>query len=443
MEKVLAMHRSLQLNINLIYAINFCYSFALITPVFVPMVQEHGLNMAQILQTQALYALTIACFEVPSGYLADLWGRQRAIAAGAAFHALACVWLLFADSFSDFLFFEFLAGLGLSMLSGADLALLYDSETARASHNHGQSDASRSLSRLIAVEAAASGFAGLGAAFVLGIGDMRLLIAAQAAIGLVPMILSPLLIESPRGINDQGHGSNARAIVNLLIRGKPILLWITFAIGAFGLLALYAFWIYQHFWQSQGIAVSHFGYIWAAFALTVSVAARYAGLLESRYGWRVLLLCTAVLPIVGLLGMALIGGSIGVMFGFAIQASRGMSLTLFYDALNRRIPGEFRATVNSLVSLAVRSAFIASGPVLGWSLDKYGSANTMLVLAAVFAPLFAMILWGLSAQLRVEHATRAASAAPVDGWDEKAEDDHAGEIDACLGQKDCVPVGSS
>ncbi|MEM9396871.1 MAG: MFS transporter, partial [Pseudomonadota bacterium] len=170
------MRRSLKLNVNLIYTINFCYSFALITPVFVPMVQEHGLSMAQILQTQALYALTIACFEVPSGYLADLWGRQRAIATGAFFNGAACLWLLAADSFSDFLFFEFLAGLGLSMLSGADLALLYDSETARSEKNPARSDASRSLSRLIAVEAGASGLAGIGAAVILGAGDMRMLV---------------------------------------------------------------------------------------------------------------------------------------------------------------------------------------------------------------------------------------------------------------------------
>ncbi|MEM6545134.1 MAG: MFS transporter [Pseudomonadota bacterium] len=401
------MRRSLKLNVNLIYTINFCYSFALITPVFVPMVQEHGLSMAQILQTQALYALTIACFEVPSGYLADLWGRQRAIATGAFFNGAACLWLLAADSFSDFLFFEFLAGLGLSMLSGADLALLYDSETARSEKNPARSDASRSLSRLIAVEAGASGLAGIGAAVILGAGDMRMLVVLQAVLGLIPLCLSTLLIETPRSISAQGHGANAQAILRMLLFGQPVLLWISIAIGAFGLLALYAFWVYQHYWETQGIAVEHFGYVWAAFALTVSLAARYAGHLENRFGWQTLLLVTASLPIIGLLGMAFFGGWLGVMFGFAIQISRGMSLTLFYDALNRRISSEFRATVNSLVSLVVRAAFIASGPVLGWSLDRYGSATTLLVLASAFAPVFALVIWGLSARIRAEYLADA------------------------------------
>ena len=62
------------------------------------------------------------------------------------------------------------------------------------------------------------------------------------------------------------------------------------------------------------------------------------------------------------LGMAWGAGWVGVLFGFAIQLSRGLSLTLFYDALNRRVPGDFRATVNSLVSLGVRGVFIVSAP---------------------------------------------------------------------------------
>ncbi len=38
----------------------FFHAFVLIVPVFVPLAQGYGLSMSQILQTQALYALTIA-----------------------------------------------------------------------------------------------------------------------------------------------------------------------------------------------------------------------------------------------------------------------------------------------------------------------------------------------------------------------------------------------
>ena len=179
-------------------------------------------------------------------------------------------------------------------------------------------------------------------------------------------------------------------------------LWTTLAIIAFGLLSLYSFWIYQKYWELQGVPVAWFGYIWAAFALTVSLTARYASALEARIGWRRLLWVAASLPIIGVLGMAWFGGWAGVMFGFAIQLSRGLSLTVFYDALNRRVPGDFRATVNSMVSLGVRGVFILSGPALGMALDSRGIGFTLVVLACVFAPLFLLVIVGLSSRIRRE-----------------------------------------
>ena len=67
-------------------------------------------------------------------------------------------------------------------------------------------------------------------------------------------------------------------------------------------------------------------------------------------------------------------------------------MSLFYEALNSRIPGDFRATMNSLVSLAVRAIFIVSGPALGYTLDSLGMRATLLGLAALFTPLLGLVL---------------------------------------------------
>ncbi|MEP5764347.1 MAG: MFS transporter [Halieaceae bacterium] len=406
------MKRSLRVNIVAIYLMGFFHSFMVVIPVFVPLLQGYGLSMAQVLQTQALFALTVALLEVPSGYIADLWGRRRAILVGSLLNAVGFFSLLWADDFGDFLLYEFILGLGISLISGADLALLYDTETTLAERGEGGgAGASKSLSRLISVEAGASGVAGIVASLLLIHSNMELLILVQAVAGFMPLLLGFLLVEAPRPRLHLGHAGNARAIINLLVFGKPVVLWTTLAIAAFGLLAVYVFWIYQKYWEMQGIPVTWFGYIWAAFALTVSVSARYAGALEARLGWRRLLWIAAALPLLGLLGMALASGWVGVLFGFAVQLSRGLSLTLFYDALNRRVPGDFRATVNSLVSLGVRGLFILTGPLLGWSLDQYGITSTLLTLLCVFAPVFLLVIAGLGRRIQVEAAEPAAQPA--------------------------------
>ena len=407
------MNRSLHNNIRTIYLLGFFNSFMVVNPVFVPLLQGYGLSMNQVLQTQALFALTIALFEVPSGYIADMWGRRRAIVIGSVFYAGGFLCLLGADSFVDFLIYEVILGLGFSLISGADLALLYDTEVYLQERDlpHGVG-AGKSISRLISIEAAASGIAGIAASLLL-LWSLESVVVVQAILGLMPLVLAFALVEVPRPAVKASHRNNARTILELLLFGKPVVLWTAFAIAVFGLLAVYVFWIYQKYWELQGVPIAFNGYIWAAFALTVSIAARYASALEQRFGTARLLCLIGALPLLGLLGMALGSGWIGVIFGFAVQLSRGLSMSLFYEALNRRVPGDFRATVNSLVSLGVRAVFIATGPLLGYALDSIGVNSTLFLLVAIFTPLIAVVLIPLVIRIRREEVSDDSQVVPA------------------------------
>lgn len=405
------MNRSLQNNISTIYLLGLCQGFMVVIPVFVPLLQGHGLSMTQVLQTQAVFALTIALFEVPSGYLADIWGRRPAILAGCALNAAGFLSLLWADSFADFVLYEVVLGVGFSLISGTDLALLYDTEVyLQRAGLPGGAGPGKSLSRLISIEAAASALAGVAAGILL-LWSMDCVVIAQALAGLLPLLLAWRLVEVPRTVAATSHRDNLREIVELLLFGKPVVLWTAFAISVFGLLAVYVFWLYQKYWELQQVPLSWFGYIWAAFALTVSLAARYAGALEARLGTRGLLLANAVLPLLGLLGMALVGGWAGVLCGFCLQVSRGISMSVFYEALNSRLPGDFRATVNSLVSLAVRAVFIITGPLLGYALDSLGMRSTLFLLVAIFTPLMGLVLVPLLLRIRREQVAAGAVTA--------------------------------
>lgn len=407
------MNRSLDNNIKTVYLLGFFQSFMVVIPIFVPLLQGYGLSMSQVLQTQALFALTIAVCEVPSGYIADIWGRRQAIIIGSVLNAFGFLSLLTADTFAEFLVYEVILGVGFSLISGADLALLYDTEVYLEENGKpGGVGAGKSLSRLISVEAAASGFAGITASLLL-LWSMDAVVWLQAAAGLVPVVLGFMLVEVPHTVTEVSHKQNAQRVVQLLFMGKPVVLWTAAAITVFGLLAVYVFWTYQKYWEIQGIAVGSYGYIWAAFALTVSLAARYASALEQRLGTRGIFCLVGILPLIGLSGMILGSGWIGVAFGFSLQIARGISMSLFYEGLNRRVPGDFRATINSLVSMGVRTIFIVTGPLLGFALDHYGMQSTLLILLAVFTPSIAVVLIPLVIRITREENSESPQVVPA------------------------------
>ena len=74
------------------------------------------------------------------------------------------------------------------------------------------------------------------------------------------------------------------------------------------------------------------------------------------------------------------------------------------------VPGDFRATVNSLVSLAVRLVFIGTGPLLGHALDQFGVTSTLLLLLAAFAPAIALVLIPLVVRIHREERSEVPAA---------------------------------
>ena len=109
--------------LNLIQAFRW---FMLIMPVIVLFYKENGLSMQDIMVLQAFYSLALVVFEVPSGYFSDTIGRRNSLVAGSVLCTFGFFIYSFSYSFFGFLCAEMLLGLGYSLISGTDSALLYD-----------------------------------------------------------------------------------------------------------------------------------------------------------------------------------------------------------------------------------------------------------------------------------------------------------------------------
>ena len=120
----------LERNVHRTLMLGFFQVFLVIMPVAVPFFQSKGLSMQEVFSLQALFGFVVLVTEVPSGYLADLLGRKNTLVIGAIVARLGHSALLAAEGFWTLAIFEICLGISHSLISGADLALLYDTELA-------------------------------------------------------------------------------------------------------------------------------------------------------------------------------------------------------------------------------------------------------------------------------------------------------------------------
>ena len=377
----------LRANVPRIQAMSFAWMFMLIMPVVVPFLEEHGLSMGEIFRLQAIFAISIVVLEVPSGYVSDLLGRKACLVIAGLLHGVAFSLLALADGFWAFAAYQVIAAVGVSLYSGSDVALMYDSLEALGDHEGRRRLLGR---RLLWMQGGETAAALIGGAIALV--SLQDVAVANAVAGWLPFLVALTLHEPPRGKLARGqHLQNMRVIYHELFRESRLLRLILLDLIAYGLATLLAVWAFQGIWEHTGVHLGLFGLLWAAYNLTVALVGRVAHRIEERLGAAGTLRVVGWMPVIGYLGMGLCtlasgvaAAVVGVLFGFFFQVGRGLTQVVIKDGLNTRVRTELRATANSVSSLGVRLAFAVLGPTLGWLIDGRGYPTALLAFAALF-----------------------------------------------------------
>ncbi len=384
------MPAKLHRNINLIYGLAFFHSFMVIVPVIVPFFMSKGLSLAEIFYLQAVFATTIVLFEAPSGYFADIFGRRIALLLGSLVHGIGYLLLNFADGFLALMVFEITVGIAMSLLSGADLALLYD--TQKAVQKGPQGEHSKGIANLGFIKSSAEGLGALlGGTLALWSFDLMVLfqsLAAWMCLGLALLIVEPPFAED----NARQERVQISDILRHLLLRDPVLRQIVLAIPLYSLATFHVAWLVQPYWESQGLSLAIFGVLWCVQSLTVAAANKFGFAVERRRGAVFALALIGILPVVGHFGMAWFPGWIGIVIGLALFLCRGLNQVILVNALNRRVPSEFRATANSFTSFMFRLAFITTGPLVGYIAEAKGLATALNILGLSSVAIFVLVM---------------------------------------------------
>ena len=361
----------------------------IVIPVWVPYLATQGIGMRQFMELQAVFALVILCGEVPSGLLSDLWGRKKTLLVGSTLKAISFSLLPLWSSYEGFLLHHLMMGIALSMISGGDVALLYDSHLAAGGEKSRGTAVLGTMQLAGQTGAAVSALLG-GAIVTLSYGH---LLWANAILSWIPMLLVLGVTEPPRALargKKRFEGLKEVLSTTLVRDGATRLVFLNLvALGAAGLVMV---WTNQKYWQDSGVPLAWFGVLFAAYNLIIGFAGRSAARASARYGPRPLLAAVGVLPIIAYVGMASFFCWAGIVFGLLIPISRGLGSVLFLNALNERITSAFRATVISMAQLGVRASFCLLGPLVGYGIDAWGLPSVLSALGIVFSIAFVFLL---------------------------------------------------
>lgn len=359
----------------------------LIMPVVALFYNDNGLTSFDIFLLQAIYSISVALLEIPSGYMADIVGRKKSLILGSILGTLGYVIYSFSTTFSGFLSAEIILGLGGSLISGADSALLFDSLAAtRMQHRYLQFEGRiTSLGHFAETGAAICG--GVIAVFF----SYRAVYISQAAIAALAIPASMLLLEPGR---DKHHGrpglSHILAVCRNAIFTNRQLSSSIYLSSVTGVATLCMAWTAQIYFVTRGFDEITITPLWVTLNLTVAVVAAVTAKAVKILGNRIaLLLIILYIPLTYILlgTLPLVPALLSLYLFYSV---RGYATPLLKDLINQNCESSVRATVLSIRNLFIRFGFALLGPSIGWMSNNY-SLSSGLILAGLILLFFSSI----------------------------------------------------
>lgn len=404
----------LRRNIPVFYLFNVAAGFFIWLPVWILyLIETRGLSLTQVALMEGVFWIAIILTEVPTGAVADRWGRRVSLALGGFGFTIASFVFAFAGNFPILLVSYILMAIALTLFTGSGPALLFD--TLR--HLRKTREFERTLGRSEAIMAGsllAATLLGGPLAFLFGYQGVILIGAASMS---VAGVIALFLREPPRTEADiaaagpsadsaadsaaagQPPARSARADyfeglakgVRVVFRTRTILYMIPLAALAWVIFEVPEF-LFQYFLLLKEISPTESlldGFIFSLYFVPIFVGSMAGSMIAApiadRFGER------AALPVVLAAGaLAYIAlvlfDDLGVIAAIAVVAAcRHAVRPIAIGYINRRIGSDQRATVLSVFELVAGGSMAVLVLVVGPSADvinlqvAYGIALLMLV----------------------------------------------------------------
>lgn len=376
-------------NLIALYLIKLSKWFSLVMPIIVLFYQDHALDLQDIFILKSIFSVVAVVFEIPSGYMADAWGRKKCIVLGCMLFFGGYMCYAFTGTFATFIIAEILLGMGQTLVNGADSALLYDTTEYYKQENKYLLYEGRVTMIGNFAEAAAGIIGGLLAVY-----SLRYPFYGQVFIAFVGIPASFVLKEIPFLKKKKNRLAEiVRIIKYSLFENKQLCYNIMFS-GIIGAATLTMAWFIQPVLIQINIPTEYFGIIWTILNLTVGISALYSDRMERLLGMNRAYILILIFIVGGYVALAYNLSYTGLIILLIFYIIRGFATPILKGYVNQTAFSDMRATVLSIRNFVIRLIFAAMAPFIGWVSDTC-SLQAALILSSVvlFLPgMFFLIL---------------------------------------------------
>ena len=365
-------------NIVKMYLLRGVVWFMVAMPIIVLFFQEHGLTLTEIMLLQSIYSLSVAFFEIPSGYMADLFGRRHTIILGTIFSFIGYLVFSFYDGFYVFALAQVLIGIGGSLMSGSDSALLYDTLIELKEKD--------TYTRVEGISYAVGNFSEATAGILGGffaVTSIYLPIYVQTGILFFSIPIAISLVE-PKINRDNKVDRSISAILGVLkfamLESKKIR-WLIIYSSAMGVATLAMAWFAQPFFKEINIPLAYFGILWAALNYSAGLASFNAH--RITLSTDKILFIISIIIFISFICLSYSMSLFGLFFIFTIYLLRGIVTPILRNEININTYSDIRATILSVRSFFIRISFAIIAPILGY-IAEYDSLSSSFYILAFF-----------------------------------------------------------
>lgn len=349
-------------NINKMYLLKAVKWFMILMPIIVLFFEKHGLSLTQIMILQATYSFTVALFEIPSGFFADIYGRRLSLFFGSILTFLGYLIFSFYSGFNEFFIAEIFLGIGGSLISGADSALIYDTLLELKKDE----DYTKIEGKNYGIGNVSEGLAGILGGF-LAVSSLELPVYIQTFVLFFSIPLSYSLVEPKSSYKLAKSFKSILLVVKETFFQKNRLKWYILYSSAMGIGTLSIAWFVQPFLMEIDTPLIYYGIIWASLNIITGITSYYSYIFDKG---KVLIYISLSM----LISFILLGFNIsiyGFIFIVLIYLMRGIITPNLRNLININSTSERRATVLSLRSFVIRISFALIAPILGFITDVY------------------------------------------------------------------------